>query len=225
MLQHAGQQDEARELFREAYRRDPSDLGAAAILAREYLRDGDIAKAAEFLTPQIIGPDPGARAAAIDLFFHAGRPDTAMDMATQLVNDTQDGPDRVAELACSLAGETAETAYVLAELALNRWVEQGTWDSAIATLELFGAAAPTFAPALVRLVEVAVDGDRMDVADRGQEMLANAYLSNGSIDEALAIAQDLFERDPRNGRYDALLQRARQAAKGDEVVVPMRAAR
>jgi hypothetical protein len=144
-----------------------------------------------------------------------------MDLATQLVGEAQDGPDRVAELACSLAGEMPETAYTLAELALERWVEQSAWDSAIATLELFGAAAPTFAPALVRLIEVAVDADRMDVADRAQEMLANAYLANGSTAEALAIAQDLHERDPRNARYEALLQRARQG----DVVVPMRAAR
>jgi tetratricopeptide (TPR) repeat protein len=226
MLQHAGQQDEARELFRDAYRRDPSDLGSAAVLAREYLRDGDLNTAVEFLTPQIIGTEPAARTAAIDLFFHAGRIDTALAMAKQLVNDTADGPDRVAELACSLAGETAETAYALAELALDRWATQGTWDSAIATLELFGAAAPSFAPALVRLVEVAVDGDRMDAADRAQEMLASAYLSTGNTNEALAIAHDLFERDPRNARYEGLLQRARQASKSDEaVVVPMRAAR
>jgi tetratricopeptide (TPR) repeat protein len=221
MLQHAGQHDEARELFRDAYQRDPSDLGAAATLAREYLRDGDFERAVEFLPLEIIGNDPAVRAAAIDLFFHAGRPETAMDLATQLVGQAQDGPDRVAELACSLAGEMPETAYTLAELALARWVEQGAWDSAIATLELFGAAAPTFPPALVRLIEVAVDADRMDVADRGQEMLANAYLAGGSTAEALAIAQDLHERDPRNARYEALLQRARQG----DVVVPMRAAR
>jgi tetratricopeptide (TPR) repeat protein len=222
MLQHAGQRDAARELFRDAYQRDPSDLSAAAVLAGEYLRDGDLDAAAAFLTPAIIGNEPAARAAAIDLFFHAGRHENAMDLATQLVGEAQDGPDRVAELACSLAAEMPEAAYALAELALARWVEHGAWDSAIATLELFGTAAPGFAPALVRLIEVAVDADRMDVADRGQEMLASAYLSIGSTNEALAIAQDLHERDPRNARYEALLQRARQ---GDGVVVPMRAAR
>jgi tetratricopeptide (TPR) repeat protein len=225
-LQQAGQRDEARALFREAYQRDPSDLGAAAVLAREYLRDGDIEHAAEFLTPAIIGSDPAARSAAIDLFLHAGRTPRAMELAAQLVNDAADGLDRIAELACSLAAEMPEPAYGLAELALARWVEQSAWDSAIATLELFGAAAPDFAPALIRLVEIAVDADRMDAADRAQEMLANAYLNTGSVTEALAIAQDLSERDTRNPRYDALLQRARHASRGDEaVVVPMRAAR
>ena len=60
-------------------------------------------------------------------------------------------------------------------------------------------------------------------------MLATAYLTNGEFGEALHIAQDLHERDPRNARYDPLLQRARQAtrkaAAHDENVVPMRAAR
>jgi tetratricopeptide (TPR) repeat protein len=226
MLQHAGQHDEARDLFRDAYQRDPSDLGAAAVLARDYLRDGDIERAAEFLTPSVIGNDPSARAAAIDLFLHTGRDEMAMGLAAKLVSDTADGSDRIAELACSLASEMPETAYKLAELALARWIDKNAWDSAVATLELFAAAAPNFAPAIVRLVEVAVDADRMDVADRAQEMLANAYIANGSITEAVAIAHDLFERDPRNARYEALLQRARHATwNGEDVVVPMRAAR
>jgi hypothetical protein len=76
---------------------------------------------------------------------------------------------------------------------------------------------------------VEVDADRMDLADRAQEMLAGAYLSRGEVTEALAIAQDLHERDPRNPRYEALLQRARQAPRqspqADNVIVPIRAAR
>lgn len=220
---------EARELLREAFRLDPADLSSAATLACEYLRDGDVDQAVEFLSPAVIGEDPATRAAAIDLFLHAGRNDVAMPMASVLATESSDGVNRVAELACSLANEAPDTAYALAELALAPWISAEAWDSAIAALELFTAAAPAYAPAIVRLVEVAVDADRLEAADRAQEMLANAYLTNGEVSEALHIAQDLHERDPRNARYDALLQRARQAARKaaahDENVVPMRAAR
>jgi tetratricopeptide (TPR) repeat protein len=227
-LKKAGQDSAARDLLREAYRLDPSDLSVAAVLAREYLRDGNIEGAAEFLSPTLIGDDPAARVAAIDLFLHSGRGEVAMQMATKLASEPG-GLDRIAELACSVASESPETGYSLVELSLGPWVESSAWDSAIAALELFTAAAPAFPPAIIRLVEVAVDADRMDLADRAQEMLAGAYLSRGEVTEALAIAQDLHERDPRNPRYEALLQRARQAPRqspqADNVIVPIRAAR
>ena len=230
VMRKAGELTEARELLREAFRLDPADLGSAATLACEYLRDGDVDQALEFLSPAVIGDDPATRAAAIDLFLHAGRSDVAMPMASVLATESSDGITCVAELACSLANEAPDMAYSLAELALEPWINAQAWDSAIAALELFTAAAPAYAPAIVRLVEVAVDADRLDAADRAQEMLASAYLTNGEFAEALHIAQDLHERDPRNARFEALLQRARQASRkaaahDESVIVPMRAAR
>jgi tetratricopeptide (TPR) repeat protein len=228
-LRKAGQASDARDLLRNAYRLDPSDLSSAATLAADYLREGDIEHAAEFLSPAVIGNDPATRAATIDLFLHAGRGDAAMQMAASLAAESSDGIDRIAELACSLANEAPDTAYALAELALAPWIDGHAWDSAIAALELFTTAVPDFPAALIRLVEVAVDAERLDIADRAQEMLAGAYLTRGDVAEALHIAQDLHERDPRNSRYDALLQRARQATRQgsahDDVIVPMRAAR
>jgi len=224
-MKKAGQDAEARDLLREIYQLDPSDLSIAAGLAREYLREGDITQAAEFLSPELIGNDPAARVAAVDLYLHVGRGELAMQMAATLAAESRDGLDRIAELACSVASESPETGYALAEFALAPWIEGGNWDSAIAALELFTTAAPAFPAAIIRLIEVAVDADRLDLADRGQELLANAYLEQGDVTEALAIAQDLHERDPRNARYEALLQRARQQRPSQAEVVPMRAAR
>lgn len=228
-LQKAGDPAGAREALRDAFQRDPSDLSVAAMLARDYLREGDVEHAVEYLSPAVVGDEPAARGAVIDLFLHSGRGSNAVQLATQMVRESQDGLDRVAELACSAAAEMPELAFQLAELALARWAEEGAWDSAIAALELFAAAAPDYPPALVRLIEVAVDSNRLDVADRGQELLAAAHLSQGDAAEALAIAQDLSERDPRNPRYEALLQRARQMTRASREemaeIVPMRAAR
>jgi Flp pilus assembly protein TadD len=227
-LKKAGQTAEARDLLREAVRLDATDLSSAATLACEYLRDGEVDRAAEFLSPAVVGNDPATRAATIDLFLHAGRGEFAMQMAASLASESSEGVDRIAELACSLAAEAPDPAYALAELALAPWIDGHAWDSALAALELFTSAAPDFPPALVRLVEVAVDAERLDIADRAQEMLAGAYLASGEISEALHIAQDLHERDPHNARYDTLLQRVRQASRAsanEAVVLPMRAAR
>ena len=195
VLQHAGQSADARELLRDAVKRDPSDLGTAAIIIRDCLVEGDLESAAEFLTPAVIGNDTGAQAAAMAILLAAGR---------------------------------NETAQALMESALSSSASHGNWDKALQALEHFAEAVPDHPPVLVRLIEVAVDADRLDVAARGQELLAEAYLMRGEIAEGLAIAEDLSDRDPQNSRYDALLKRARlqaQAAETEAAPMPLRAVR
>jgi tetratricopeptide (TPR) repeat protein len=224
-MRKAGQAADARDLLRNAFRLDPSDLSSAATLAADYLREGDVEHAAEFLSPAVIGTDPATRAATIDLFLHAGRGDAPCRWPHRWQ------PNRAMASIGSPSSRARSRRIAGHRVRARRTralaVDQGhAWDSAIAALELFTAAAPEFPPALIRLVEVAVDAERLDIADRAQEMLASAYLATGEAGEALHIAQDLHERDPRNPRYDALLQRARQApAREEGVIVPMRAAR
>jgi tetratricopeptide (TPR) repeat protein len=193
VLQHAGLTADARELLREACHRDPADLGTAAEIARDCLREGDLDGAADFLTAEVIGTDPATRAAAIEVLLAAGRPEAAM---------------------------------ALVEATIATWTADGKWDRAIEALEAFVAAVPDHPPLLVKLVEVAVDADRLDVAARGQELLANAYLAHGEIAEGLAIAEDLSDRDPQNTRYGSLLERARlMSADAEAAPVPLRLAR
>lgn len=192
VLQHSGLKAEARDALREAYRLDPSDLAAAAAIARECLLDGDVDAAADFLTPAVIGDDPAARGAAIEILLIAGR---------------------------------AEAALGLVESAIAAWGARGDWAKALGALEQIIAIIPDHPPVLIRLIEVAVDADRLDVAARGQELLAEAYLAHGEVAEGMVIAEDLSERDPQNPRYVALLQRARMMKADSEAPVPLRAAR
>jgi tetratricopeptide (TPR) repeat protein len=194
LMQHAGLAGDARDLLREACRRDPSDLGTPAVLARDYLLEGDVAGAADFLTPAVVGDDPAVRMAATEVLLSAGRADAAM---------------------------------ALIESAVSTLTAQHAWDRALDVLEQFVAAVPDHPPVLIRLIEVAVDADRLDTAARGQELLAEAYLAHGEVAEGLAIAEDLSDRDPENTRYAALLERARLRTRSAEetVSVPLRAAR
>ena len=131
-------------------------------------------------------------------------------------------------MAILLAAGRNETAQALMESALSSSASHGNWDKALQALEHFAEAVPDHPPVLVRLIEVAVDADRLDVAARGQELLAEAYLMRGEIAEGLAIAEDLSDRDPQNSRYDALLKRARlqaQAAETEAAPMPLRAVR
>jgi tetratricopeptide (TPR) repeat protein len=227
VLQHAGQEDEARELLREAFERDPSDLSIAAVLARDYIRAGNSAAAADFLTPSLVGTDPDARIAAAEILLRSGHADAALQFVTLLLADGPAQADRVARLACAAAPHVPDTAFAFADLAVTRCSEQRQWERAVQVLQDFTTAVPSNTAALVRLIEVAVDGDLMDVVTRGQELLADAYLSSGDVAEGLHIAQDLSERDPQNPRYAALLNRALMLSgtTDNDVVVPMRAAR
>jgi hypothetical protein len=72
------------------------------------------------------------------------------------------------------------------------------------------ACAPSNIDALVRLVEVAVDGDLSSTASHAQEMLADAYLATGAIDDGLAIAEDLAAREPDNPMHAARVRKAQE---------------
>ena len=67
---------------------------------------------------------------------------------------------------------------------------------------------PESTPALIRLVETAIDGDLPDVASRAQAMLADAYLKTGAAAEALVIIEDLATRERDNPAH---IDRFRQA--------------
>ena len=88
-------------------------------------------------------------------------------------------------------------------------------------------------PALVKLVEVSVDGDLGATASHAQEMLADAYLASGATEEGLAIAEDLAAREPGNPVHASRVRHAQEVLAGrmppgssrtGHTVVPFRSA-
>jgi len=81
--------------------------------------------------------------------------------------------------------------------------------ASVAAITLFQLAFhPDSTPALIRLVEIAIDGDLPDVASRAQAQLADAYLKSGDAAEALVIIEDLATRERDNPAH---IERFRQA--------------
>jgi hypothetical protein len=105
---------------------------------------------------------------------------------------------------------------------------------AATALQRFVTRAPGCIGALVKLVEVAVDGDLGATASQAQEMLADAYLANGDIADGLAIAEDLAAREPNNPAYASRVRQAQEmldgnqgdasAGKSGHTVIPFRSA-
>jgi len=213
-LDAAGLRDEAIDLLREALEHDPDHLPTVARLVRLLVETGDAVAAAEHLSVGMAGSDPEARLAIVEVLLRGGRTDEAIDVARRTLADTPDSVDAIARLAASAAPHVQDAAVALAEMATAHWLERSQWEPAATALQQFVTRAPGCIAALVRLVEVAVDGDLGSTASHAQEMLADAYLANGAIEEGLAIAEDLAAREPNNPVHSARVRQAHEMLKG-----------
>ena len=88
---------------------------------------------------------------------------------------------------------------------------EGGWERAADGLETFVRAAP-YVPALIKLVELCVDGGLDSALRRAQGQLADAYLEEGKGAEARIISEDLLDHDPDNGDHVRRLLRALELA-------------
>jgi tetratricopeptide (TPR) repeat protein len=70
------------------------------------------------------------------------------------------------------------------------------WPAAAAVLQEFVTRVPNYIPALMRLVEICVDGGLEATMYSAQAHLADAYLAAGAATEARFIAEDLVAREP-----------------------------
>jgi tetratricopeptide (TPR) repeat protein len=229
-LDAAGLRDDAVELLREALHHDPDHLPTVARLVRLLVESGDAVAAAEHLSAGMAGSDPEARVALIEVLMRGGRTDEAVNVARGTLDDAPDTVDAIARLAASAAPHVQEAAMALVDMAVTHWIEQSQWEPAATALQQFVARAPGCIAALVRLVEVAVDGDLAGTASHAQEMLADAYLATGAIEEGLAIAEDLAAREPGNSVHASRVRRAQDmlasagTASRQPTVIPFRSA-
>ena len=74
-----------------------------------------------------------------------------------------------------------------------RWRD---WPGAAAVLQEFVTRVPNHIPALMRLVEICVDGGLEATMYSAQAQLADAYIEGGHATEARFIAEDLVAREP-----------------------------
>jgi tetratricopeptide (TPR) repeat protein len=178
---------------------DPSDYNQRVIGARARFELLDVAGAVSEL--KAIAEDLSRKnrpAEALEALREAARFDptdtTVKTRLATLLVARGDGPS---------VGEAQSLVLDLAGAA----VAHGEWQAAADLLEDFLVTVPTNVPALIRLVEIAVDGDLGDLAGRAQARLADAYLAAGAVAEARHIAEDLAVRDPLDATHVARWRR------------------
>jgi tetratricopeptide (TPR) repeat protein len=182
--------------LRQSVELNPYDQEARATLAKVAVNAGDLESARRFLDRDTAGNDPALLMPLVEMELKAGRPDAARELLPALLAGGRDQRQRVVELAWTLAGADPDAAFVLVEAAADAAVAQSEFGDGAAMLKEFVTRVPRQIPALLRLVEICVDGGLEAQMYETQAELADAYLATGRPAEARLIAEDLVAREP-----------------------------
>ena len=203
-----GQTAEALAALRQFARLNPDDRDARAALAKAALDSGDVSSAREVLSRETAGRDPKLLIALAEAELREARFDHARDaLSTALLAD----PTRrhgVVDLAWSMIKSDREAAFVCVDVSADAAIGQSDFAAASAILQEFASRAPGHIPALLKLVEVCVDGGLESAMYEAQERLTDAYLESGQAAEARVIAEDLVAREPWEGAHIDRFRRA-----------------
>lgn len=207
-LAERGRAEEAVLALRQVVDLEPRDMAARGRLARAYLASGDLAAAREHLTAEVAGDDPTLLLAVAELELRAGRLEAGREIVDRILAREIGLRDQVATLAWHLCDGEETAAFVCVDALADQAIAQADWDSAAAVLQEFATRAPHHVDALLKLVEICVDGALEETMVGAQAQLADAYLATGRAAEARVIAEDLVAREPWD---QAHLQRYRDA--------------
>ena len=195
-LDELGQNDEALTTLREAARLEPSDGELKAYLARAFVTRGDFTSAAEYLTVETAGDDPTLLLMVAEMQLRGGQLGEGVALVRRLLEEDASRRDEVAQLGWNIAEHVPEAGFIVVGLAADTAVAQSDWPAAAAALQELVTRVPNHIPALMRLVEVCVDGDLEATMYSAQAQLADAYIGAGLAAEARFIAEDLVAREP-----------------------------
>jgi tetratricopeptide (TPR) repeat protein len=195
-LEADGQPDEALGTLRQAASLHDYDNDLKAQLARAFIARNNLAMAAEYLTIETAGDDPGLLMTVADIQLRADKVDEGMTLLRRLLEEDSKRRESITLLGWSVAEQKPDAGFQVMELVADSAVAQQEWHEAIAALQEFVTRVPNHTPALMRLVEICVDGGLEAAMYSAQAQLADAYIAVGAANEARFIAEDLVAREP-----------------------------
>jgi tetratricopeptide (TPR) repeat protein len=207
-LESAGQRDQALAVLGRVAEMDAGDVEARVRLARAHIDASDLAAARRYLTPDVVALDPTLWMVVAEAELRQGRLDegrAAVGAALQA-----DGAQREAAIAmaCRLADSDADAAYPAIEAVADAALADGDYAAAASALHEFVTRVRRHIVALMRLVEICVDGGLEATMYSAQAQLADAYLDAGRGLEARIISEDLVAREPWDTANIARFRRA-----------------
>jgi len=153
-----GQADQALQMLTAAARVDPADADLRVHLARTFIARGETDAAAEYLTEEVAGNDPQLLLIVAEMRVRTGQTDQALAIASRLLDADPGRHDQVAMVGWNVAEAAPDAGFAIVELAAAVSTRDNDWGAAAAAVQEFVTRAPRHLPALMRLVEICVDG-------------------------------------------------------------------
>lgn len=216
-LVEKGRDADALVALKEAVRCNPADFDARVVLARSAVERGAVDEAREYLDPQTAAHDPALLLALVDVELRSGHIENAQQLLPRVLALGAVMTDRVVALAWSLAESNSAAAGACVDAAAEASIARGEYAEAARILEEFATRVPGQVTALLKLVEVCVDGGLDTTMYEAQARLADAYLATGHFSEARVIAEDLVAREPWEAPHVHRLRQALQSLNVPDV--------
>lgn len=191
-----GRDDEGLNVLASAADADPADASIRVELTKRLVARGDMAAARTLLTPEVAGNDAELLWLLAEMELRDGRIPEGAALLEKMLADDPSRRDALVILGCSVAEVNPDAGYECIEVAARTAIAADEWASAAAALNEFVNRVPNHIPALMRLVEICVDGGLEATMHSAQAQLADAYLTVGAGVEARVIAEDLVAREP-----------------------------
>ena len=197
-LTKGGHADAALEVLAELAEADPSNIEIKANLALAYVSRGDLAKAKSFLSPETAGANPDLWMTIAEIELRGNRLAEGKTAVLQAMRLDPTKTEAAVVLGCKLAEVNADAGYQPIEAVADAALAANDFAAAAVALHEFTTRVPSHLIALMRLVEICVDGGLESTMYEAQAQLAEAYLASGRALEARIISEDLVAREPWN---------------------------
>jgi tetratricopeptide (TPR) repeat protein len=189
-----GKGDEALQVLAWALDQEPSDLETRRQLVRSHVGRSDLERARALLDGDLADPELLLALAEVEL--RSGRHQEGREAALRVIAAAPGQHDELMRLGLRLCAADSEAGFQCVDVAADAAAAQHEFSAAAGGLGEYVTLAPGHVPALMKLVEVCVDGGLGAAMYAAQAQLADAYLEHGLASEARVIAEDLFAREP-----------------------------
>lgn len=207
-LEKSGQAELALEVLGQVANADPADLETRATLAMAYVARGDVDKAKTYLSAETAGTNPALWLMLAEVELRGNRLAEGKSAVVQALTLDKEQVQAAVVLGCKLADLGPEVAYQPIDAVADMALAENDYAAAAVALHEFTTRVPSHLVALMRLVEICVDGGLEATMYEAQAALADAYLESGRGLEARIISEDLVAREPWN---KANIERFRRA--------------
>jgi tetratricopeptide (TPR) repeat protein len=169
-----------------------------ARLAQAYFAKGDLNRARAFLSAETAGDSPSLLLTLAELELQAGRYQEGRDAVGKALRLDPSTRETVVALGCRLAESSPEAGYPCIDAVADVALAEQDYAAAAAALHEFVTRVRYHVVALMRLVDICVDGGLEATMYEAQAQLSDAYLEVGRGLEARIISEDLVAREPWN---------------------------